>query len=73
MKDTDTKGKDKFKHFGVCLVLAFLCPLAAIVAAVSKEIHDRKTGGHFCWWDILADALGVIVGTTFHAVIIWRV
>lgn len=63
MKDNDWKGKDKPKHIGVCLVLAVLCPPLAVCAALCKEWMDKKSYGHWCWWDIAADAVGVAVGT----------
>ena len=28
------RGKDKVKHFGVCLVLAVICPIVADVAGI---------------------------------------
>lgn len=60
-------GKDKVKHFGVCLVLAVICPIVAVVAAVAKEVRDEMTeGNHFCWKDVVADAVGVVLGTVVH-------
>lgn len=54
------RGKDKVKHFGVCLVLAGICHIVAVVAAVAKEVHDDGTeGNHWCWKDIVADVEGV--------------
>ena len=69
-KDTWT-GKDKVKHFGVCLVLAVICPIVAAVVAVAKEVHDERTeGNHFCWKDVVADVAGIIVGSAVHAILI---
>ena len=60
-------GKDKVWHFGVSLVLAVVCPVVAVVAAVGKEVYDRgKNGGHWCWKDIVADAVGVALGSAVH-------
>ena len=65
------KGKDKVKHFGVCLVLACICPLVAVVVAVAKEVHDERTdGNHWCWKDIVADVVGVVLGTVVHGLIL---
>lgn len=36
---------------------------AALSAGITKEYCDSKQpNNHWCWWDLLADALGVIVG-----------
>ena len=61
--DTDYMGKDKLYHFGVCFALTLLHPIVALLAALYKEIKDENTeGNHWCWWDLLADAIGIIVG-----------
>lgn len=60
-------SKDKALHFGVCLVLAAICPLVAIVLAIIKEVYDHHTiGNHWCWKDIVADAVGVALGSAVH-------
>lgn len=65
-KDT-WRGKDKALHFGVCLVLAVICPIVAAVVAVAKEVRDERTdGNHWCWKDIVADAAGVALGSVVH-------
>lgn len=65
-------GKDKALHFGVCLVLAIIYPLIAIMAAAGKELYDMKqNGNHFCWKDIVADVAGVVLGTVVHAGLHW--
>lgn len=66
------KHIDKLYHFAVCMVtMAVLAawmmpfPLAVIITfflAFGKELYDRSSYGHFCWYDILADAIGCIVG-----------
>ena len=67
-------SKDKVKHFGVCLVLAIIYPLIAIVAAAGKELYDMKqNGNHFCWKDIVADVVGIIVGTIIFSLLLWVV
>lgn len=72
-KCNDTwRGKDKVKHFGVSLALAVVCPVVAVGAAVGKEVYDRgKSGDHWCWKDIVADAVGVVLGTVVHAGLHW--
>ena len=65
------KGKDKVKHFGVCFVLAVICPIVAIVLAIIKEVSDERTeGNHFCWKDIVADVAGVVLGSVVHGLIL---
>lgn len=70
MKDADYKGIDKLYHFLVCAAGAVFETEAAVAAAVAKEYGDsRAAGGHWCWWDILADTLGIIVGTSVRLLI----
>ena len=65
------KGLDKKKHFFVCLILSILSPILAIIAAVGKEIYDSKQkGNHFCWKDIVADLVGIIIGSLINISII---
>lgn len=65
------KGLDKKKHFFVCLILSIICPILAIIAAVGKEIYDSKQkGNHFCWKDIVADVIGIILGSIIHVTVI---
>ena len=60
-------GMDKVKHFCVCFVLAAICPIVAVVVAIAKEVHDERTeGNHWCWKDIVADAVGVALGSAVH-------
>lgn len=65
------KGLDKKKHFFICLILSIICPIIAIIAAVGKEIYDSKLqGNHFCWKDIVADVIGIILGSIIHVTVI---
>lgn len=65
------KGLDKKKHFFVCLILSIICPILAIIAAIGKEIYDSKQkGNHFCWKDIVADLVGIIIGSLINISII---
>jgi len=67
MNDKDYIGKDKLYHFLVCLILAFIYPLLAIVAAFGKEFYDAtKANNHFCIWDLTADFIGFCIGTALH-------
>lgn len=68
------KGKDKVKHFCACLVIAIISPILAIVAAIGKEWYDMKqNGNHWCWKDIVADVVGIIVGTIIFSLLWWVV
>ena len=72
--DDSYTGKDKVKHFGVCLVIAIISPILAIVAAIGKEWYDMKQqGNHWCWKDIVADVVGIIVGTIIFSLLLWVV
>ena len=57
--------KNSLKHFGICYLLSLegehgVC--VAIGAAITKEYCDKQSYGHWCWWDILFDSLGCILG-----------
>lgn len=57
-------GKDKAKHFLVCLVIAAINPFIAILCAMGKELHDtEQPNNHFCWKDMVANAVGIAMGT----------
>ena len=67
------KGKDKLYHFSVCFVIALYSTEAAFAAALAKEYGDSKAYGNtWSWADILADVLGVILGTVIRVLIIKR-
>lgn len=67
------KGKDKLYHFSVCFVIALYSTEAALAAALAKEYGDSKAyGNYWSWWDILADVLGIILGTVIRVLIIKR-
>ena len=67
-------SKDKVKHFCACLVIAIISPILAIVAAIGKEWYDMKqNGNHWCWKDIVADVVGIIVGTIIFSLLLWVV
>ena len=64
--------KNSIKHFGACFLLS-LCGLygvcIAIGAALTKEYCDKQSYGHWCWWDILFDTLGCLLGYGTHYLI----
>lgn len=72
MKDKDIFGKDKWMHLAVSLAVAVLSPLMALGLAIGKEYGDCKaSGNHWCWWDMLADGIGIIYGTAIRVVLLY--
>lgn len=66
------KSKDKLMHCAACLAIALVSPQAAIGAALAKEYGDYKAqGNHWCWKDIAADAVGIVIGTALHLLILF--
>lgn len=64
-------SKDKVKHFCACLALSVICPALGVIAAIAKEAYDMKqNGNHWCWKDIVADAVGIAVGSVVHVALI---
>ena len=62
--------KDKILHFLVCFLAAIISPMFSLGLALGKEYGDSKApGNHWCWWDILADAIGLVAGTILHIII----
>lgn len=62
---------DKLYHFCICLVLGFIDTGLGIGAAIAKEYGDKGSPmNHWCWWDLLADFLGIICGTLLRILII---
>ena len=62
--------KDKILHFLVCFVAAIFFPMFSLGLALGKEYGDSKApGNHWCWWDIFADAIGLVAGTILHIII----
>jgi len=66
---------DKYMHYAWCVTIAlgagfitwWLGLAAAMIIGFSKEIIDsQEKGNHFCWWDLLADAIGAVVGILPH-------
>lgn len=70
MKDIDYIGKDKLYHLAACLAVSVFDTEAAIAAALAKEYGDSKAyGNHWCWWDLVADTIGIAIGTTIRLVL----
>ena len=46
----------------------------ATLIGVAKEVRDmRRPGNHFCWWDLLADMEGAVLGALFAWLCAWGV
>lgn len=62
-------SKDKALHFCVCFVLAIISPMLAVICAVGKEAWDyHKDGNHWCWKDLVWDAVGVVIGSIIYLI-----
>ena len=66
---------DKYMHYAWCVTIAlfagciawWLGLATAMAIGFWKESRDsRQEGNHFCWWDLLADAIGAVVGILPH-------
>lgn len=61
--------KNSLKHFSVCFLLSLIGAYGmsiAIGAALTKEWYDKKSYGHWCWFDLLFDFLGCAGGMAVH-------
>lgn len=70
--------EDKFLHAFVSIVATLMCSIGFIFLryyciivggmftlglGLGKEYGDKNaTGNHWCWWDILADVIGILIG-----------
>lgn len=71
-----TIEEDKVMHFGVCfiisLLLGFIGVMFASGLAIGKEYGDYKTAGNvWSWYDLLADAAGIVAGFAIRFIIGW--
>lgn len=58
---------DKVVHFMVCIILSVFSILFAMGAANGKEYADMRTANnHWCWYDLLADYAGIVIGGVIH-------
>lgn len=61
--------KKSIKHFSVCFLLSLVGAYgasAALGASLTKEWYDKKSHGHWCWFDLLFDLLGIAAGMAVH-------
>lgn len=64
------KENDKIKHFIVCFIGSFLFGYGfGVGAGLAAEYKDMAWGGKWGWCDLLADALGTIIGGLIHIII----
>ena len=72
------KESDKLKHFWVCffLQIAFLPWLSvlasiglALLIGILKECWDQRYGSGFCWYDMLANILGIAAGVIIYVLV----
>lgn len=71
---------DKIMHFTSCFLITFILGIlfgvsfgiaSSILIGVLKEIYDNMhPNNHFCWKDMLADAIGVIVAASMLIILI---
>jgi len=72
--DDSWTGKDKIKHLVACIAIAVVHPVLGVLAATIKEGYDAtREDNHWCWKDIVADAIGVAVGSGLHAMLIYLI
>ena len=65
--------RDKILHFLVCFLAAIISPMFSLGLALGKEYGDSKaSGNHWCWWDIISDTTGIVIGTVIRILIIGR-
>lgn len=70
--------KNSVKHFCVNLALAAIGGIeyggvqAAAAASITKEWFDKQSYGHWCWWDLFFDVVGMAVGEVVHFLIFKR-
>jgi len=68
--------EDKKQHYrySLLILLASYCVLSlawsivlTLLVGLGKEIWDHYYGSGFCWWDMLANLLGLVVGIALIA------
>lgn len=72
MNDLEHIDNNSIKHFGVCFILScfgLIGASCALGAAITKEYCDNLYVKHWCWWDIVADGLGIIFGLLINYLI----
>lgn len=68
-----TIKRDKILHFTVCFIITFAGGVDGAIfsmgLSLGKEYGDKNAAGnHWCWYDLLADTLGIITGYTLRTI-----
>jgi hypothetical protein len=62
--------KNSIKHFIVCYWLSASLGIEgaslALGASITKEWCDKLYAGHWCWWDLSFDMMGIAFGILTH-------
>ena len=71
-----TIEKDKVMHFGVCFIISLVLGIYGVAfasgLAIGKEYGDYKADGDvWSWYDLLADAAGIVAGFVIRLIIGW--
>lgn len=64
--------RNSIKHFTVCSLLSLIGAYGmafALGGSFCKEWMDKKSYGHWCWWDIFFDTIGCLLGYGIHYLI----
>lgn len=56
-----------------CLIGLFFGIGISIGASLTREYDGKQFGGHWCWWDIFFDAIGLLTGTGLMVLIGWLI
>lgn len=60
-------ASNHWRHILICFVLTvFLGAVAGLSAGVAAEWKDKQWGGRFDWWDIVADMVGITLGSSMR-------
>ena len=66
--------KDKLMHASVCAVISLYSTECAIFASLAKEYGDKGNPyNHWCWKDLAADMVGIIIGTAIRLIIAYLI
>ena len=61
--------KNSLKHFAACFIQSLFGLYGASFAAgaaITKEYFDKQVGGHWCWWDLFFDTVGIACGVSIN-------
>lgn len=56
------------------MLVSLVHPFLAAGMAIGKEYGDEKaSGNHWCWWDLLADFIGIAFGSAIRYLVFGKV